>query len=53
MEGYPGVDIQQDGNQMTLLQEVLTKQIIAALGLDSKYTTPVNTLADAAVLPGC
>jgi hypothetical protein len=27
-----------------------TKQIIAALGLDSKYTTPVNTPADAAAL---
>jgi hypothetical protein len=28
----------------------LTKQIIAALGLVSKYTTPVNTPADAAAL---
>jgi hypothetical protein len=49
-EGYLGVNIQQGGNQITLLQEGLTKQIIAALGLDSKYTTPVNTLADAAAL---
>jgi hypothetical protein len=49
-EGYLGVDIQRDGNQITLLQEGLTKQIIAALGLDSKYTTPVNTPADAAAL---
>ncbi len=47
-EGYLGVDIQRDGNQITLLQEGLTKRIIAALGLDSKYTTPVNTPADAA-----
>jgi hypothetical protein len=43
MEGYLGVDIQQDGNQITLLQAGLTKQIIAALGLDSKYSTPVDT----------
>ncbi len=33
-EGYLGVAIQWDGNQITLLQEDLTKQIIAALGLD-------------------
>ncbi len=49
-EGYLGVDIRQDGNQITLLQEGLTKQIIATFGLDSKYTTPVNTPADAAAL---
>ena len=36
--------------QITSLQEDLTKQIIAALGLDSKYTTPVNTPADAVAL---
>jgi hypothetical protein len=40
-EGCLGVDIRQEG---------LTKQIIAALVLDSKYTTPVNTPADAAAL---
>ncbi len=33
-----------------MLQEGLTKRIITALGLDSKYTTPVNTPADAAAL---
>jgi len=33
-----------------LLQEGLTKQIITALGLDSKYSTWVNTPADAAAL---
>jgi hypothetical protein len=33
-----------------LLQEGLAKQIITPLGLDSKYTTPVNTPADAAAL---
>jgi hypothetical protein len=49
-EGYLGVDIQQDGIQITLLQEGLTKQIIVTLGLDSKYTTPVNTPADVVAL---
>jgi hypothetical protein len=49
-EGYLGVNIPWDGNQITLLQEGLTKQIIATLGLDSKCTTPVNTPADAAAL---
>ncbi len=49
-EGYLGIDIQWDGNQITLLQEGLTKRIITALGLDSKYTTPVDTPADTAVL---
>ncbi len=33
-----------------MLQEGLTKQILAALGLDSKYTTPLITPADAAAL---
>ncbi len=36
-KGYLGVDIQQDGNKITMLQEGLTKQIITALALDSKY----------------
>jgi hypothetical protein len=49
-EGYLGVDIQQDENQIILLQEGLAKQIITALGLDSKYTIPVNIPADVAVL---
>jgi hypothetical protein len=47
---YLGVDIQQDGNQIMLLQESLTKQIITALGLDSKYSTHVNTPAETASL---
>ncbi len=49
-EGYLGVDIQRDGNQITLLQEGLAKQIITALGLDSKYSTRVDTSAETAVL---
>jgi hypothetical protein len=43
MEGYLGVDIQRERNQITLKQEGLTKSIIEALGLDSKYSTPVDT----------
>jgi hypothetical protein len=31
-EGYLGVDIQQDGDKISLLQEGLTKRIITALG---------------------
>jgi hypothetical protein len=49
-EGYLSVDIQQDGNKITLLQEGLTKRIITALGLDSKYSTPVDTPAETAAL---
>jgi hypothetical protein len=50
VEGYLGVDIQRDGDNITLLREGLTKQIIAALGLDSKYSTPVDTPAEVAAL---
>ena len=35
-----------------MLQEGLTMQIIAALGLDSKYSTLVDTPADATALGG-
>jgi hypothetical protein len=49
-EGYLGVDIQQDGNKITLLQEGLTERIITALGLDSKYSTPIDTPAETAAL---
>jgi hypothetical protein len=49
-EGYLGVDIQQDGDIISLLQEGLTKWIITALGLDSKYSTPMNTPAEMAAL---
>ncbi len=49
-EGYPGVDIQQDGDKISLLQEGLTKQIITALRWDSKYSTPMNTPAETAAL---
>jgi hypothetical protein len=49
-EGYLGVDIQQDRNKITLLQEGLPKRIITALGLDSKYSTPINNPAETAAL---
>jgi hypothetical protein len=49
-ERYLGVDIQQNGSQLTLLQEGLTKRIIKALGLDSKFSTPTDTPADTAAL---
>jgi hypothetical protein len=35
-EGYLGVDIQRDGDDITLKQEGSTKCIIEALGLDTK-----------------
>ena len=49
-EGYLGVDIQRDGNNIMLKQEGLTKRIIEALGLDSKYSTPIDTPAKSAAL---
>ncbi len=49
-EGYLGVDIQQDRDNTSLLQVGLTKRIITALRLDWKYSTPVNTPAEAAAL---
>ena len=49
-EGYLGVDIQQDKNNIMLKQEGLAKRIIEALGLDSKYSTPVDTPAKSAAL---
>ncbi len=51
-EGYLGFDIQQDGDKISLLQEGLTKRIITALGLVSKYSTPVITPAEMTAL-GC
>jgi hypothetical protein len=49
-EGYLGVDIHHQGGKTTLLQVGLTKRIITALGLDSKYSTPVDTPAETAAL---
>ena len=49
-EGYLGVDIQREGENITLKQEGLTKRIIEALGLNSKYSTPVDTPAETTAL---
>ncbi len=49
-EGYLGVDIQRNGNQITFTQLGLTKRIIEASGLNSKYFTAVATPADKAAL---
>ncbi len=49
-EGYLGVDSQKEGNNITLLQEGLTKRTISMLGLDYKYSTPVDTPAENAAL---
>ncbi len=49
-EGYLFIDIQKDGQHITLKQEGLTKTIIEALGLDSKYSTPVDTPDKSAAL---
>ena len=40
VEGFLGVDIQKEGNNITLKQEDLMKCIIQVLGLDTKYSTP-------------
>jgi hypothetical protein len=49
-EEYLGVDIQRHENHITFMQIGLTKHIIDALGLDSKYTTAVATPAKKAAL---
>jgi hypothetical protein len=49
-EGYLGVDIQREEGKITLLQEGLTKRIIEALGLSSKYSTSVETPAESGAL---
>jgi hypothetical protein len=49
-EGYLSVGIQRDRQHITLKQEGLPKQIIEVLGLDSKYSTPVDTPAKSAAL---
>ncbi len=51
-EGYLGVDIKQDGNHIMLQQRGLTSRIIETLGLNSKYSTPVDTPTDGRVSGG-
>jgi len=49
-EGYLGVDIKREGNQVTLQQKGLSQRIIETLGLDSKNLTPCDTPAKTAAL---
>jgi hypothetical protein len=49
-EGYLGVDIQYEHDTIALKQKGLMKQIIMALGLDSKISTAVDTPAETAAL---
>jgi hypothetical protein len=49
-EGYLRVDIQWDGKQITFTQVGLTKRIIEALGLNSKFSTAVATPAKKSAL---
>ncbi len=44
------IDITRNGNIITLLHEGLIKRNISALGLDSKYSIPVDTPAKNAAL---
>jgi hypothetical protein len=50
-EGFLGVDISRNGNKTTLLQSGLTKRIVEALGLSSKFSTACATPAECAALP--
>ncbi len=45
-EGYLGIDIQRNRDRITFTQNGLTKQIIKALGLNTKYSTAKSTPAD-------
>ncbi len=45
-EGYLGVDIQRSRDTVTFTQDGLTKWIIEALGLNTKYSTAKSTPAD-------
>jgi hypothetical protein len=49
-EGYLGVDIKREGKNITFTQTGLTKCIIEALGLNTKYSTAKSTHADTKAL---
>jgi hypothetical protein len=49
-EEYLGVDIKRDGNMITFTQEGLTKRIIKAMGLDTKYSTAKEMPAESKAL---
>ena len=50
-EGYLYVDINGDGNRMTLTQSGLDKQVVKALGLHSKYLIATATPIKCTALP--
>ncbi len=49
-EGYLSLQVTRDGKKTTLSQPGLTKRIVEALGLSSKYSTLVSTPAEKAPL---
>jgi hypothetical protein len=54
-EGFLGVQVDRTAlgpiHQITLTQAGLSKRVVEALGLCSKYSTPISTPAEAAPLP--
>ena len=50
-EGYLGIKVERDGNKTTFSQPGLIKQIIEALGLNSKYSTSISTPAESVAFP--
>ena len=50
-EGYLGLSVSHDGTKTTLSQPGLTKRIVEALGLSSKFSTSCSTPAESAALP--
>jgi hypothetical protein len=50
-EGYLGINIQRTNTQIKLMQCGLSKEIISALGLDAKWSTSYDTLAECSLLP--
>ncbi len=49
-KGYLGADMKRDGNTITFTQESLTKRIIEAMGLDTKYSTAKETPVESKAL---
>ena len=50
-EGYLGLKVERDGNKTILSQPGLIKRIVEALGLSTKFSTPISTPAEQAALP--
>ncbi len=49
-EGYLGVDIKREGEKVTFTQAGLTKRIIEAMGLDTKFSTAKEMPAETKAL---